>query len=356
MLPLLVYVSVAKDHLLLMADTRRFGEVFQFDPVHQGSAAQRQAIRDAYIPSFGTKFHALLHSFDAYYNRAYQRHAVILEIKDFGSDTVNLALAGAASIAFSDKLSVSVLKNVARHEFGHVLDNTNYITQEDRDWFAVQTGQIFNKEVWADAVMDWINGTGWSILDSILLKPVPPPVPIPVPVPTPTYDVQVSPLQWGARVNYDTKLWRPWTPDKMVVHYEGPTGIGDGSTVAREKLRLRAHEAYHIDGKGWLGLAYNYVIGNSGTLYRARGENRSGATSGDAEPDGIPENHEARAYLFLVGGNQQPSQAAKNVFHREWLRWLKPRVTIHSDSTSTSCPGNPLAMWIKSGAYKSVGL
>ncbi len=28
----------------------------------------------------------------------------------------------------------------------------------------------------------------------------------------------VSPIEWGARIDYDTKDWRPWTPDKWVVH------------------------------------------------------------------------------------------------------------------------------------------
>lgn len=327
---------------------RRFGRVFQIDGNLHGTLAQQQALRDALSPAWGTRFDALLYAFDVYFNRTYLRSYVNLEIKDFGPDAVRLAIGGATAIAFSDRLHPTAMKDLARHEFGHVLDESNFITQTDRDWFAAQTGGTFQKETWADAVRDWINGTAWRSLDAVLLKPVP------VPPVSEEWVRQVAPSAWGARVDYDTKLWRPWNPDKLVVHYEGPTGLGD-VTISREMSRLRAHEEYHIDVKGWLGLAYNYAIGNTGTLYRVRGENRSGATSGDQEPDGIPENYEARAYLFLIGGEQQPSAAAKFTFHREWVRWGKPRVTVHSDSTSTSCPGVPLRTWVRSGGYRSVG-
>lgn len=153
---------------------RRFAHVFQMDATLHGSLIQQQALRDAYAAPFGSKQNALLSEFDRFYNRKYQRSYVTLEVKDFGPDD-RLAVAGAVSIAFSDKLVPIGLKHWAVHEFGHVLDNTDYITQQDREQFLSLSGVVSGnwnevRETWADAVRDWWNGTSWQSLDSILLR------------------------------------------------------------------------------------------------------------------------------------------------------------------------------------------
>lgn len=111
----------------------------------------------------------------------------------------------------------------------------------------------------------------------------------------------VSPAEL-ARVTYDSKNWIPWTPDKWVNPFGGRavSRIYDGAE--RETAVLRAWEWFHLSN-GWLGIAYNYAIGQSGTLYRLRGEQRSGAKSGDADWDGKPENHEAWAVVFILGAD-----------------------------------------------------
>ena len=160
-----------------MADRidRRFGHVFQIDKTLHGTPAQRQALRDAYDAPYGSKPHALLQNFDRYFNRRYPgRHYVNLEIKDFGGDTQHLELAGAASIAFSDKLVPTALRDLAQHSFFHVLDNTDYLDQADRQWFMSALGVVPDwngvRETFADAGRDWWNGVSWQSLDSILLK------------------------------------------------------------------------------------------------------------------------------------------------------------------------------------------
>ena len=152
---------------------RRFSHVFQMDDTLHGTLVQQQALRDAFAVSFGTKQNALLTEFDRFYNRKYQRSAVILEVKPF--DSAHLALAGTVSIAFSDKLVPVGIKAQAVHEFGHVLDNTDFITPEDRERFMSLMGVITDnwnevREAWGDAVRDWWNGTAWQSLDQILLR------------------------------------------------------------------------------------------------------------------------------------------------------------------------------------------
>ncbi|MFH0980281.1 MAG: peptidoglycan-binding domain-containing protein [Planctomycetota bacterium] len=130
----------------------------------------------------------------------------------------------------------------------------------------------------------------------------------------------LSPTVWQARVNYD--LWRDvWTPkDKIIVHYGGgANSAGEpDATLATIEYRVRAYEAYHIDGRGWRGLAYQWWFGQDGTCGRARGWNISGAqySTDDMDEDGWPENEEAVAVLWVGGGNQQPTPAAIATFER----------------------------------------
>jgi N-acetylmuramoyl-L-alanine amidase. len=164
-----------------------------------------------------------------------------------------------------------------------------------------------------------------------------------------------SPAQVGFRVNYDSWDRGPWAPDKWVVHYGGGANSA-GSTpfsVDAEMRKLRSWESYHIDGKGWSGIAYNYAIGQTGNTYRLRGENRSGATSGDYEGDGIPENVEARAVVFILGGDQKPSEAALQAFRELWAQDPMP-VIGHQDvrgASYTPCPGPHLMQFIREEAY-----
>lgn len=158
------------------------------------------------------------------------------------------------------------------------------------------------------------------------------------------FSYAVSPTGWGARINYDTWNATPWHPDKWVIHWPGTSALSSDPKVA-----LQGIEKFHIDTQGWLGIAYNYAIDKAGVVYRLRGENRSGATSGDYESDGIPENHEARAVLFLITTGETPTAAQYDAFRK--MHAGQPMLVIgHRDvfkqsgsGTSTSCPGDALA-------------
>lgn len=160
-------------------------------------------------------------------------------------------------------------------------------------------------------------------------------------------------VSWGAQVNYLDENWQPWEPDKIVVHYGGNAVTDAYTGIAREKQVLRIYEQSHLS-RGWRGLAYNYAIGMSGQLYVARAEQRSGATSGDYEDDGIPENTEARAVLFIMGGDQIPTPEALETFSELWE--LTPDesqlVIVHKDVKNTGCPGDFLTEWMHAENYK----
>lgn len=167
----------------------------------------------------------------------------------------------------------------------------------------------------------------------------------------------IAPSEWGARVDYDRWSDPDLSKDKWILHYGGPAVVGAFDGPAREMEVLRAWEEYHIDGRGWRGLAYSYLIGMSGILYRGRGEKVGGHTRGDYEPDRISENREGRAVCFILGGNQKPTEAALDTFRSLWLEDPLP-VIGHGDvfdhgegGTSTACPGPHLEAFIREEAY-----
>lgn len=165
----------------------------------------------------------------------------------------------------------------------------------------------------------------------------------------------LSPTDWNARVDYD--LWTdPYTPDEGVVIHHG--GGGDYPAAqhpfsrTKEMSQLRSWEAFHIDGRGWRGLAYGWAIGQTGTIYRIRGFNRYGAHLGDIDGDGIANNEELIPIIWILSGLiHRSSQAMQD--STAWLRGnvIEPKAPQarqlygHREvqDKPTTCPG-PLSM------------
>lgn len=151
---------------------------------------------------------------------------------------------------------------------------------------------------------------------------------------------------WRAqKVFADGELEGYWVVDKWVIHYGGGASPAAVAPFSQEKemWALRIYEQSHLS-RGWRAIGYNYAVGQTGTIYRLRGENPSGATSGDYDDDGIRENSEARAVLWIGGAGQEPSDEAYLSMAK--LIQSDPRlVTVHSDHKSTSCPGDYWRAW-----------
>ncbi len=112
-----------------------------------------------------------------------------------------------------------------------------------------------------------------------------------------TYDLDQA--GWGSALAYDDlSLDGLWVPDKVVVHWGGNT-IPPVTTWGINRL-FRSWQRFHR-GKGWQDIAYGAGVGNDGLTRRLRGWNHQGATSGDFENDGIPENAEAFACVWAGG-------------------------------------------------------
>jgi hypothetical protein len=170
----------------------------------------------------------------------------------------------------------------------------------------------------------------------------------------------LTPQQWGAVRDYDK--WNDiWTPkDHIIIHYGGgATSAGNAdASLSTIEARVRAYELFHINGRGWRGLAYQWWVGQDGTVGRARGWNVSGGqySSDDMDHDGWPDNNDGVAVLFVMGVGQTPTPAMLASFER--LRaWLEGQMgqplglfghqevnpTVHP----TACPGSIIMKYVK---------
>jgi hypothetical protein len=165
------------------------------------------------------------------------------------------------------------------------------------------------------------------------------------------------PADWGAKVN--TLL--PWSDDHLykpaitIVHYFGGATKSGGDAAglppysfAMECHDLRKAESWHTDPKRPQGqmraIAYNEGFGQDGRWFYLRGpQHVNGGQYGSI-------NRESRAVVFILGGNQVPSLAARRKFGRLWLEEpVGPlnSVGCHEDFYATACPGAFLIGWVE---------
>lgn len=111
--------------------------------------------------------------------------------------------------------------------------------------------------------------------------------------------------------------------------------------------QLRSWESYHIDRKGWRGLAYGWAFGQTGTVYRIRGWNTYGAHSGDVDADHVSNNREVIPILFIGSGHHHDFTAEARAaivrlraYHEE-VSGRKLYLYGHQELKGivTSCPG-----------------
>lgn len=130
----------------------------------------------------------------------------------------------------------------------------------------------------------------------------------------------------------------------LTIHYNGPS-VGQVSDM----VLLKADAKFHVQTRGWDGLAYHYAVGREPNLYQCRDHgarlNHSGVPLGNSESlaalvitgegDPIKSDQFVRLHLLIRTLNIQPRWI---LGHQEW-----PRLT--------ACPGALLRRWLY--AYRS---
>lgn len=149
-----------------MVRFRRFARVFEFDPDHIGTGAQRSAMIET-----------LSYETDSDWDHLNLRLAQ--EVKKlnriitigFHPDMLTPATSGPAGINFNDHIDVSGIQWYAPHEVGHLIEYY-LLSDEGKKWFMAATGRTHwgmeTQEIFADAMRDWRRGS-WQGLNQFLL-------------------------------------------------------------------------------------------------------------------------------------------------------------------------------------------
>ena len=146
----------------------------------------------------------------------------------------------------------------------------------------------------------------------------------------------ISRSEWGARAPRarNTVTWSQRT--EFIVHYsEGPTD-----------QTVRSIQDFHMNGRGWADIGYNFLVDVDGRIYEGRGWLVVGAHAPDHNTSGIG--------VCMIGRNGDATAAAKRS-----IRWLYDAAVRHAgrrlamlghrDVYATSCPGNELHAWVRAG-------
>jgi hypothetical protein len=146
----------------------------------------------------------------------------------------------------------------------------------------------------------------------------------------------ISRAEWGARAprSRSTVSWSQRR--EFIVHYsEGPTS-----------QTVRQIQNFHMDGRGWSDVGYNFLVDVSGRIYEGRGWLVVGAHAPDHNTSGIG--------VCMIGRDGDATPAAKRA-----IRWLYDEAARragrslkklgHRDVYATSCPGNELYAWVRAG-------
>ncbi|MCC2310080.1 N-acetylmuramoyl-L-alanine amidase, partial [Cellulomonas chengniuliangii] len=173
----------------------------------------------------------------------------------------------------------------------------------------------------------------------------------------------ITRAEWGARA----QVCAPDVARSLVgavVHHTA--GSNAYSTVAQAMQQIRNDQSYHIDGRGWCDLGYNFVVDKWGNLYEGRanslteaviGVHAGGFNTGTVGVsmlgtyDAAPPLAMERAVASIIGVrlaaynvNPQGSMsyttgAGENARYKNTTVTL-PRVFGHRDVSYTACPGN----------------
>lgn len=164
----------------------------------------------------------------------------------------------------------------------------------------------------------------------------------------------VSRSDWGARSATNRTAVPASSRTSFVVHYDGGTPIPVPADETGCAAQMRQTQAYHMDGNGWADIGYNFVICQHGTVWEGRGWDVLGAHAGATG------NVAGIGVQVHIGGAQEPTEAALGA-----VRWLKEQAdgrfhrTLawkgHRDYMATSCPGEILYGWVRSGAPGGTG-
>jgi hypothetical protein len=146
---------------------------------------------------------------------------------------------------------------------------------------------------------------------------------------------------WGARA----PRCRSGTSPFRITFHHTVTPTNDSMSVP---ARLRQIQAFHMDGRGWCDIGYNYLIARNGTVWRGRGARWLGAHVGDANTGNV-------GIAFVGTHTQTHLTALQRTNAGKFIARLHKRFGIpldrshvrgHRDHAATTCPGNGVFQYL----------
>lgn len=165
--------------------------------------------------------------------------------------------------------------------------------------------------------------------------------------PTPTSESAVLLCReaWGALPPRPGGV--PQFPNKMTIHHTAVV-LGDNSNAPG---RLRQHQHYHQDSKGWIDIAYHLGVDRNGNIYELRKPELVGDTATSYDPTGH--------FLVVCEGDFDVEAVSEAQLHSAAVAfaWAAQQFGIptetlagHRDvSHDTACPGAALYAHLTSG-------
>lgn len=178
----------------------------------------------------------------------------------------------------------------------------------------------------------------------------PPPAPVASPTPTPTAASAVLLCRdaWGARPF--RAGGRPHTISRMTIHHTAAV-LGDNRNAPD---RLRQHQRYHQDEKGWIDIAYHVGVDRNGNIFELRTPDLAGDTATNYDPAGH--------FLVVCEGDFDQETVTDAQLRGAALAfaWAAQNFGIATDSLAghrdvapgTACPGANLYAHVSSGDLK----
>lgn len=139
---------------------------------------------------------------------------------------------------------------------------------------------------------------------------------------------------------------------KSTGHWNGPTvRVGGRTTWSHDKCPalVRGIQNFHMDGRGWSDIAYNFVVCPHGDIFEGRGYNVRNGANGTNHG-----NATSHAIMWLSGQGNPFSEGEKRGF-RECAQLVSRQTHApfsaigHRDHKSTECPGAERYNWIRQG-------
>lgn len=152
----------------------------------------------------------------------------------------------------------------------------------------------------------------------------------------------ISRDQWNARPSSRPLSWAPLDRG-IVFHWNGPA-LGNYSRAGSFQI-VRNTQNFHIDGRGWSDIAYNYAISRFGDVFEGRGDLAWNAASGHNEA-----NQRYMAVEFILGEGEPFGDEMKQAAV-DFVAWYKAtkrpaNLTVHFEWASTACPGSEIANFV----------